>query len=69
MLDVETYWTDITAARDEDTPPIYELLYDTRADYGMESLLPEAWDNLAERLADDDELWLKFKRYRNLLNA
>lgn len=61
-MDVDTYYTDITAAQDKDTPPVYELMYNTRANYSMESLLPSDWDDLAVRLADDDGLWRSFKR-------
>ena len=62
MLDIQTYYTNLTKANEDvqDTPPSFVRLYDPIADYGMDSLFPEDYHKLSQRLATDNDLFIRY---------
>ena len=69
VLESETYIFDLEQANigGELFKPIYYRLYDAKTDLGMENLFPADWDDLARRMATDDELFAKFERWAVLV--
>ena len=67
VIDAQTYIMNITEANAAGaaTKPVYELFYDMRTDLGMNSLFPNDFDHLIDRLTYDDALWSKFEFYYN----
>jgi len=63
-LDYDTYIMDLEGANvgGADQQPPYSLLYNVLDDLNMKSLLPEDYDDLARRLASDDDLWNTYYR-------
>lgn len=69
VLDHSTWFMNVTAANsDVSTPgsqqePIWQILYEARADYGLKSLRPKELDNLFNRMISDNALSQLY--YRN----
>ncbi|KAG0712404.1 Sphingomyelin phosphodiesterase [Chionoecetes opilio] len=63
VLDHETYVMNLTEAHETEVTRWYQL-YSARDLYGMEGLTPQDWQTLAERMAEDRDLFdLYFKNF------
>lgn len=61
VLEHETFILNLTKANASPRKqPVWERLYGTREAFGMDTAFPAAWDNLLQRLLNDDGLFQKF---------
>nr|XP_023023027.1 sphingomyelin phosphodiesterase-like [Leptinotarsa decemlineata] len=64
VLDHETWTMDLDKANKEDKDPTWYKLYTAKDAYAMESLKPEEWNKLVERMVNDQDLFdLFYKNY------
>ncbi|EEC08556.1 sphingomyelin phosphodiesterase, putative, partial [Ixodes scapularis] len=61
VVDHETYWMDL-AATNRDDKPRWALQYAAKKHYGLKSLSPRHWHELAERFNKDDNLFQDYYR-------
>ena len=59
-LNVKKYQLDITKA-DKDREPKWELIHDILDYYGMEDMSPDSFNDLAQRVKDDEELAIRYQ--------
>ena len=60
VLDHETWVMDLDAANHNNSVPKWYKLYSVIADYGLEDLSPQAWDNLVTQMIQDSDIFNKF---------
>ncbi|XP_069958406.1 sphingomyelin phosphodiesterase [Cherax quadricarinatus] len=63
VLDYETWVMNLTHANKFDAPHWYQL-YSARRDLQLPTLDPYDWDQLVQRMAQDPELFSKYRRYQ-----
>ncbi|CAN8018018.1 unnamed protein product [Ixodes persulcatus] len=66
VVDHETYWMDL-AATNRDDKPRWALQYAAKKHYGLKSLSPRHWHELAERFNKDDNLFQDYYRFMHKL--
>ena len=64
VIDVDTYVFNMTAANEKgnSTRPEYYKLYNHKEGLEMTNLFPKDFDELAHKMAEDDDLYQKFFR-------
>ena len=64
ILNHETFIMDLATANAAggDVRPDYFRLYEAKTDLEMDNLFPASWDQLARRLATDDNAWERFRK-------
>lgn len=62
MLDHETWIMDLNEANENENEPTWRKLYSAKQAYGLDSLRPEKWNELIQRMVDDPTLFELFYR-------
>jgi len=64
VVNFETWKMDLDYANRNNNPVWYKS-YDAKSTYGMNSLLPQEWDKLIYRMAENRTLFDIYHRYLN----